>query len=506
LFDKKSIGFHKTNSMGSFLPKPITAMRTNSTSRLGVFPILFLLFISFTARASNELVEACKAGDLQLVKELVTKKADVNFKDANGNTPICSAFFWPEITQFLLENGADVNGGNYPAIVSATNNYSVEVMKILLDAGADPNKAGKADPGVTLRKMLEDEKAKGKKANKTLIDAWEGVLKNMQPVSVYAIQLAVQQTNCVPCLELLLNHEARIDVVSDGNLLHTLSAFGMSREGRKEAFSKGKTAMESYGLKVPDWYANLPDEKNGTTEQMLSLLLSHGADVNKTNSQGMSPLLTALGTQKINLAKALVEAGADVNYVAGENGKDPVAFAAELGDVDLLKSLIDKGADVTRETWDLDVQTGSYCKGFTALTRAVIYDNYDCAKLLIDSGCKIREGVSGFFSKEARSSIGGARITNLAGKQLYCRYKLKNKMAIYFAIENNNLEMVKLLASSFGWYQNHSMEMDAQVGALEDASALKGACLAAGGKFTPSRYAKTLGLNEIQKYLESEGK
>ena len=468
---------------------------------------LTMVFCSSLADSNEDLLNACRQGDLAAAQSALKSGADANTKDTNGNTAICSAFFWPEITQLLIDNGADPNGGNYPAIVSAANNYSPEVMEILLKAGADPNKGAKTDPGAGLRKLIADEKAKGKKANKAMITAWEAAVKNLKPTEVYAVQVVIQQTNCVPCLDLLLNKGAKTDVVADGSLFHTFAAFSMTRDERKEAFAQGRSSMESYGLKVPDWYSSLPEDKNGTPAQMAELLSKSGADVNALNSGGLNPLLTALGTRKVEAAKALIKAGADVNYVPDNNAKDAVSHAAEIGDLELLKALVAKGADVNRETWDLDKETGSFCKGFTPLTRAAIYNNLESAEFLIESGAKIKEGVSGYFSKEARAGLGQKKLlTTLGGRQLYCRYKLKNKMAIYFAIENQNMEMVQLLANSFGWYQNHSMEMKAQTGSLDDASAHKGACLAASGKFTPSRYANTLGYKEIKKYLDSQGK
>ncbi len=428
--------------------------------------ILTSLILAFGLSASNEaLMTACKQGDLAAVKSAFDGGADVNAPDANGNPAIASAFLWPDITALLIEKGADVNGGNYPALVSAANNYSVEVMKMLIESGADPNKPGKLDAGATLRKMLADEKAKGKKANKVMVDAWEAALKNMQVSTVTAVQQTVQQTNCVPCLKLLLDNGAGIESNGDGNILHTLAAFSMTQQGRKEAFAAGKAGMESYGLKVPDWYIDLPAEKNGQPSEMLNLLVGKGADVNQLNSHQLNPLLTAMGTKKVELAKAMIKAGADVKYYPKENARDAVNMAAELGDMELLKMIVEKGGDVTRETWDRDAETGGFCKGFTALTRAAIHDNLECARYLIEAGCKVREGISGYFVREARTRGGkGKLLTTLTGKQLYCRYKLTKKMAIYFAIENNNMEMVKLLAESFGWYQNHSMEMKPQHG------------------------------------------
>lgn len=472
-----------------------------------VTTLTLLYAANLSADPNDDLIAACKQGDKQAVEKALASGADANAKDAAGNTAIDYAFFWPEITQALLDNGADANGGNYPAIVNASNNYSVDVMKILLEAGADANKAGKADPGAALRKLIADEKAKGKKANEAMITAWEGALANMQPTTLYAIQVTIQQTNCVPCLEMLLENGANVDVIDDGNLLHTVAAFGMTPEERKTAFAAGKAGMESYGLKVPDWYGDLPDDRNGTSDQMVKLLVGAGVDVDERNSAGLNPLLTALGVRKTHVAQALVDAGADVKYVPDGNHKDAVAHAAEIGDLWLLKSIVGQGADVNRETWDLDKETGSFCKGFTPLTRAAIYDNLECAEYLIEAGANIKDGVSGYFSKPARGGFGkGPLLTTITGSQLYCRYKLKNKMAIYFAIENQNMEMVELLGNSFGWYQNHSMEMKAQTGSMENASALKGACLAASGKFTPSRYAGELGYKDIQKYLNSKGK
>ncbi len=42
----------------------------------------------------------------------------------------------------MLDQGCDTNGGSYPALVSASSVASYEVMKLLLDNGADPNKTG----------------------------------------------------------------------------------------------------------------------------------------------------------------------------------------------------------------------------------------------------------------------------------------------------------------------------------------------------------------------------
>jgi len=237
---------------------------------------------------------------------------------------------------------------------------------------------------------------------------------------------------------------------------------------------------------------------------MAELLLGAGANVNLIATSENTPLLTALGTQKVDVAKAFVQAGADVNYIHPTNKKDAVSFAVELGDLELLKMLVEKGADVNHETWDLDEATGSFCKGFTALSRATIYNHYDCAAYLIESGCEIKEGISGYFIQVMYNKKGKIMIdySGAIPKPLVCRYKLKKKTPVYFAIENQNMALVELLATSYKWYGNHSMEMAAQGSNKEQ----KAVCNGQAGKFTQSKYAKSMGYTDIQKYLEGLGK
>jgi len=455
--------------------------------------ILAMLLVSPTlcfADTNADLVTACKKGDLEAVKKALEAGADVNKADEGGNPPLASAFFWPDIVQLLLDKKADPNGGKYPALISAANSYSVDVMDKLLQAGADPNKSGIVDPGGFFKKLIAAEKAKGNSANAAAIKAWENAAASMKPSEVLAIQLVVQQTNCVPCLQKLIEKGAKATLVlpDNTNLIFTLAAFGMTPEERKTQFKSGKAAMESLGLKVPDWYVNLPDAVNGTSAQMLELLVKAGVDIKQVSSNDTTPLLTALVSGKLGVAKDLVKAGADVNHLTKDK-KDALSLAAKAGDVELLKLLVEKGADLNHENWDIDKATGQGAKGFTALSYAVIYNHLDAAKYLLGAGCKPTDGISGYF----KAPNG-------------CGYDLSNKSSIFFAIENNNMDMVKLLSDANKFWMNNQMEMKARTGNLEKGSAGKGACIMAGGKFSPSAYAEKLGFKDIQKYLEEKGK
>src|SRR5688572_17148948 len=204
--------------------------------------ILITLFttIGTYAGANEDLTAACKQGDLAKVTAAINAGADVNAL-IDGNPAIVSAFFWPDITKLLLEKGADPNLGDYPALLQASSNYSTEVLKLLLDAGADPNKPGKSDPSVTFKTLIAAEKAKGKNANDALIKAWTTAMATLKPTEVYVLPILVMGTNCVPCLEMLLNKGADVTKgMTEGTLIHQFANYGHSREERKAGFKGGK--------------------------------------------------------------------------------------------------------------------------------------------------------------------------------------------------------------------------------------------------------------------------
>src|SRR6187549_1136162 len=226
-----------------------------------------LILLSATvlmAQNNDELIAASFKGDFDAIKKNVEGGADVKYKNAQGQTAISLTYLYPNITEYLISKGADVNSGDTPALVSASRFYSVDVMKMLLKAGADPNKPAvvNVDVAAPVRKMLEEEKAKGKKANKYMVKAYEDQLKTMgssTTYTTYALQNALSYTNCLECVELLLVAGAKDykNQVFGGNSVHDL-AFGYVPLSVRAASNQATaTALETYGMGVPEWYKNL---------------------------------------------------------------------------------------------------------------------------------------------------------------------------------------------------------------------------------------------------------
>ena len=97
--------------------------------------------------AKPDVFEASALGDLEAVRNLVGRDGGlVNAFAADGFYPLGLAAFFGHraIVEFLLKNGADVktsarNAQKVTALHGAVARRDVEIAKMLLEAGADPN-------------------------------------------------------------------------------------------------------------------------------------------------------------------------------------------------------------------------------------------------------------------------------------------------------------------------------------------------------------------------------
>uniref|UniRef100_A0A3B4ZYY5 Poly [ADP-ribose] polymerase n=1 Tax=Stegastes partitus TaxID=144197 RepID=A0A3B4ZYY5_9TELE len=97
------------------------------------------------SEANRELFEACRGGDLERVRKLVTAK-NVNSRDMAGrkSTPLhfAAGFGRKDVVGFLLQNGANVHARDDGGLVSLHNACSfghAEVVALLLRHGAEAN-------------------------------------------------------------------------------------------------------------------------------------------------------------------------------------------------------------------------------------------------------------------------------------------------------------------------------------------------------------------------------
>jgi uncharacterized protein len=115
----------------------------------------------------------------------------------------------------------------------------------------------------------------------------------------------------------------------------------------------------------------------GASKQALEMIRA-GADVNKAQGEGSTPLLWAVNRQDYDVAKALIEKKANPN-ATNEFGANPLTEAARLNDDVLVIMLLDAGAKVDSANPDDE----------TALMQAVKNGNLKMAQKLVDSGADV---------------------------------------------------------------------------------------------------------------------
>jgi ankyrin repeat protein len=267
---------------------------------------------------ADDLVTAIRNADEQAMQKLLDTGADVNARDAEGNTLLILASFYasPECVKLLIDKGADVNAANKAgatALIRAATSY--ERTRLLVAAGANVRvrtalgntplilAARRAGNSRTVQFLLE------RGANAT-----ERNNAGIGPV------LASAASGDLETLRLLLDAGAKADDCPK-----------MS-DPRSIFFS---------GLRTPLMWAAYRNDV-----RMASLLLERGADPNQSTHFG-NPLSHACWSDSLEVAKVLIARGANVNARDAIANFTSLHWAAgtELPRPQLVKLLLDEGAD-----------------------------------------------------------------------------------------------------------------------------------------------------------------
>lgn len=82
--------------------------------RISFMQKIFVLLLGFTtlllADINTQLLQAAKQGNMKKVKELISKGANVNYKNSSGDSPISNAAFYGhiKIVKYLMSKGGVV--------------------------------------------------------------------------------------------------------------------------------------------------------------------------------------------------------------------------------------------------------------------------------------------------------------------------------------------------------------------------------------------------------------
>jgi len=373
--------------------------------------------------ADSAIADAAARGDRESVTALLRQGADVNAAQGDGST----ALHWAAIkgdaamTQMLLVAGANVRAttrlGAYTPLYLAARGGHAEVVAHLLAAGADPKAvtANGATPLMIAAAAGDTRSINALVENGAEINA-KDTAKGETPL-MYAAGF-----NRVDAVKLLLakgaDHTATTKVMD----LFALTAPEEENMARQGGRAGGNRPADIAGATRAYRYNELIGSQGGLTAllfaarqgyiDVVKALLDGGADINQPNAgDKTTPLLMSIINGHFDQAMLLIERGANVN-AAAFNGVAPLYATLNIQwapkslypspkayqqqrttYLELMQALIDKGADVnarvSRKVW-YQAYNSDYAgfdeAGATPFFRAAYASDVAAMKLLVANG------------------------------------------------------------------------------------------------------------------------
>ena len=377
----------------------------------------------------RKLHDAAKDGDAELVKLLIDAGTDVNKANANEWTPLCTA----------------------------AANGRTDCVKLLINAGADVNKADEdsetplftaaANGHAECMKLLI---AAGADVNKVDKEGWTPLCMAAWKGRTECVKLLINagadvnkadkagwtplywaayngQTECV---KLLIN--AGADVNKADKLSGYTPLYMAEEEGHTECAELLRAAGNTH---VPTIEEPAPTPKI-TQQTAQAELQRRGISAGEYDRK----LLYAAENGNAELMKLLIAAGADVNK---SYGWTPLYRAADYGHAECVKLLITAGADVNK--------ADRYVYGATPLYCAADKGRTECMKLLIAAGADVNKANEKGYTPLLNAAIKGRteylRLLLAAGADVNWADK-EGKTPLYWAAYYGQTECMKQLLAA----------------------------------------------------------
>jgi ankyrin repeat protein len=340
-----------------------------------VLAAVLLRAVPAMAAGPVPLVDAVQKGDLAAVRALVARKADVNVAREDGLTALHAAAHADrlDIADALIRAGANVSAKDRYGITPiylASQNGSADLIRRLLEAGVDPDTV---DPGGETA-LMTAARTGAVPAIRALIERGAKVDAREPAFQQTALMIAVREDHAA-AVDALIKAGASVDAQTRKGPTPTFvppckgtgcgsEGVGINRGGLPD---RGRRAEVKGGM-TPLLYA----ARDGRLEPA-RLLVAAGANLELGDGNDIRPLLMASLNGQLAVARLLIERGADVN--AGDFwGRAPLWAAVEYRNLDmnnndqdsptdngvdrapvldLIRLLIDKGANVNARTREL---------------------------------------------------------------------------------------------------------------------------------------------------------
>jgi uncharacterized protein len=417
------------NSALDRLPAPLRSRLRVARVSKWVYSIVLLsaALLAFAASTDTRLADAVQNGDRTAVRSLLAKKVNVNGPQGDGTTALHWAAFNDdrEVAKLLLAAGANVKAATRDGAITplflACKNGSAPMIELLLKAGADPNSG--TETGTTALMMAASA---GNPEGLTVLIA-HGANVNAKDVAhgqtalIFAAAL-----NRAEAIKVLMAHGAdpaitskvtkteRVRFNADGVPAPDEPPAPAAKEPAQQKQSRGERGAATMGGQTALLYA----ARDGQIDAARALVEA-GADVNQGNSEERTtPLLMAIINGHYDLGAMLLDhkadpnlaniwglaalyATIDVQWAPYAWFPQPITSQEKITHLELMKALIARGADVNaklgKKIWVRSFGDRSWVDpvGATPFWRAAQSDDVAAMKLLVASGADPKIATAG---------------------------------------------------------------------------------------------------------------
>ena len=341
-------------------------------NNIEVVKILLKMFVNINAKDKDSwtpLHWAETNNHVEIVKELIKAGADINAKDEDSWTPLhwASRNNHIELVKVLIKAKANLNekatysndkegfSGITPLYDSITQN-NWEVAKLLIEAGADVNIARETDLKYTPLLLITSQKEPSLDIFNMLIKAGADI-NAIDKYSWTPLHWA-SRNNHIELVKVLIKAKANLNEKA-------------TYYDDKKVFSGITPLLAS--IVENNW-------------EVAKLLIETGADVNLGIETGnrYTPLLLITSQKKpsLDIFNMLIKAGADINAI-DKDSWTPLHYAVKNNHIEIVNLLIEAGADVNIASYTGDKLTP------LLLLSSLTEPNMEILKMLIIAGASV---------------------------------------------------------------------------------------------------------------------